>query len=172
MNKESYIFIGTVSKKIGFKGKISVKLNFENPSSYLTLNFIYINLDNNLTPFKITSLIQKKNIFLELKLDLINCDKKAISLLKKEVYIKKENIQVTEHEKFNLIEILNFKVIDKNHKDVGFINDIINQKFQSLIVIQNQERKKLIPFVKDYIIKMDKKNKILILDLPEGLLNL
>ena len=172
MNSKSYVYIGIVSKKIGFKGKISVKINFGSPNDYLNLDFLYIELDKKLTPFKISSLNSKKNIFLELKLDQINCEDKTIRLLKKNVYVKKENIPLQNVDKLNLTEYLNFEVTDSNHENIGFINDIYNNKLQNLIEIKNKEKKILIPFVKNYIVKIDKKNKILILDLPEGMLDL
>ena len=139
---------------------------------YLNLDFLYIELDKKLTPFKISSLNSKKKIFLELKLDQINCEEKTIRLLKKNVYVKKENIPSNNVDKLNLTEYLNFEVIDPNHENIGFINDIYNNKHQNLIELKNKEKKILIPFVKNYIVKIDKKNKILILDLPEGIFDL
>ena len=92
--------------------------------------------------------------------------------MKKNIYVKRENIPSNNHNKLNLIEYLNFKVTNPNHENIGFINDIYNNKLQNLIEIKNKEKKILIPFVKNYIVKIDKKNKILILDLPEGMLDL
>ena len=132
--------------------------------------FLYIELDKKLTLFKISSL-NSKNIFLELKLDQINCKDKTIRF-KKNVYAKKENIPLQNVDKLNLTEYLNFEVTDPNHENIGFINDIYNNKLQNLIEIKNKEKKILIPFVKNYIVKIDKKNKIVILDLPEGMLDL
>ena len=74
MNNKSYVYVGFISKKIGFKGKISVKIDLANPNDYLNLDFIYIDIDKKLTPFKISSLNSKKNTFLEIKLDQINCE--------------------------------------------------------------------------------------------------
>ena len=89
--------------------------------------------------------------------------------MKKNVYVKKENIPLQNVDKLNLTEYLNFEVTDTNHENIGFINDIYNNKLQNLIEIKNKKKKILIPFVKNYIVKIDKKNKILILDLPEML---
>ena len=172
MNNKSYVYVGFISKKIGFKGKISVKIDLANPNDYLNLDFIYIDIDKKLTPFKISSLNSKKNTFLEIKLDQINCEEETIGLMKKNVYLRTENTPSNGQDKLNLIEYLNFEVTNPFHENIGFISDIYNNKLQNLIELKNKERKILIPFVETYIVKIDKKKKILILDLPEGILDL
>ena len=172
MNNKSYVYIGFVSKKIGFKGKISIKIDFGISNDYLNLDFIHIDIDKKLTPFKILSLNSKKNIFLEAKLDQINCEKGTMGLMKRNVYVRREKIISNNHDKLNLIEYLNFEVTNPNHENIGFVNDVFKNKFQNLIELKNKKGKTLIPFVKNYIVKIDKKNKILILDLPEGIFDL
>ena len=85
MNKESSFLIGFISKKIGFRGKISIKINIGNPKNYLNVDFIYIDIDNQLIPYKVDSCILKKNTFLEVKLKEVINESNANSLVKKDV---------------------------------------------------------------------------------------
>tara|TARA_B100000965_G_C19352706_1_gene652524 strand:- start:155 stop:676 length:522 start_codon:yes stop_codon:yes gene_type:complete len=170
MNKESCFCIGFVSKKIGFKGKLSIKINIGHPKNYLDIDFIYINIDNQLIPYKVTSSNTKKNIFLELKLDEINEENQINKIIKKEVYIQKDKSH--KEDKFYYQKLLNYKVFDSN-KNIGLVTDLINQKEQKLIIVENQKNHEIIiPLVQSFIKEIDKKNKILKLILPKGLTDL
>lgn len=170
MNKDSCFHVGFVSKKIGFKGKISIKINQGNPKNYLNIDFIYIDKDNQLIPYKVISLNLKKNIFLELKLEEIDNETKVNSLIKKDVYLDKNKFQ--KKDEFSYQELINYTVFDSSKK-IGLVTNLIYQKSQSLIVVENQIKQEiLIPLVPNFINKIDSKNKILKLKLPEGLTDL
>lgn len=170
MNKKSFFCIGFVSKKIGFRGKISVKISKGNPKNYLEIDFIYVNIDNQLIPYKVNSLITKKNIFLEIKLEDIDNETAVNNLLKKDVFIKKNKFQ--KGYEFHNHELINYRVFNLN-KNIGLIKELINQKSQNLIVVNDQKKHEiLIPLVEDFIKEIDSENKILKLKLPTGLLDL
>tara|TARA_B100000579_G_C22483273_1_gene688971 strand:- start:107 stop:631 length:525 start_codon:yes stop_codon:yes gene_type:complete len=173
MNKESCFLIGFISKKIGFRGKLSIKINIGKPKDYLNVDFIYIDIDNQLIPYKVESCIQKKNTFLELKLKEVINDSLASSLMKKDVFLNKNTFQHTEKNIFSYQKLTSYTVLDLKKNKIGLITDLINLKFQSLIIVQNEKKDEiLIPLVEDFIEKIDEKNKILILNLPEGIINL
>ena len=79
MNKESCFYIGFISKKIGFKGELSIKINIGNPKNYLNIDFIYVDIDNQLVPYKVNSSFSKKNTFLQIKLEEVNNENLAIA---------------------------------------------------------------------------------------------
>jgi len=172
MNKDSCFCIGFISKKIGFKGKVSIKINIGKPKDYLDANFIYVDIDSQLIPYQVTSSIVKRNIFLELKLKEVENDSTAINLLKKNVFLNKQKFQ-KEEDIYFYQQLINYTVLDSNKRNLGLINDVIDQEFQKLIIVKNQENQEiLIPLVKDFIKNINKKNKILTLNLPEGLIDL
>ena len=56
---------------------------------------------------------------------------------------------------------------------MGKITYLNDQSSQTLIVLENNNgEKKIIPLVQEFIKKIDKKNKLLTVNLPEGLLDL
>ncbi len=173
MNKESCFLIGFISKKIGFRGKISIKINIGNPKDYLNIDFIYVDIDNQLIPYKVDSCIVKKNIFLEVKLKEIINESVASSLVKRDVFLNKSTFQNTEKNRSNYQKLVSYTVLDLQKNKIGLITDLINLKFQSLIIVNNEKKDEiLIPLVEDFIEKIDEKNKILTLNLPEGIINL
>ena len=172
MNKESFFCVGYISKKIGFRGKISIKINIGNPKDYLDIDFIYIDIENQLIPFKVTSCLHKKNIFLELKIEDINDEKSIAKLLNKNIFLNKKYLKKENVEHLTIDKFINYSVFNQNEK-IGFVVKIIKQKSQNLIIVEsNQKKEILIPLVADFIKEIDEKNKTLSLDLPKGLIDL
>ena len=173
MNKESCFLIGFISKKIGFRGKISIKINIGNPKDYLNVDFIYIDIDNQLIPHKVDSCILKKNTFLEVKLKEVISESEASSLVKKDVFLNNSKFKNTEKNIFSYQKLVSYTVLDLQKNKIGLITNLINLKFQNLIIVKNEKKDEiLIPLVEDFIEKIDEKNKILTLNLPEGIINL
>ena len=67
---------------------------------------------------------------------------------------------------------INFKIIDKKLGEVGTIIGFNTQTVQSLIEVKTETKNILIPVHDHIIVKLDKKNKSIMVDLPEGLIDL
>ena len=72
--------------------------------------------------------------------------------------------------KFYYHEIEGFKVIDKSYGKVGILKEVINQAVQPLFAIEKED-KVLIPIADSIIDKLDRENKCLYLNCPEGLID-
>ena len=76
-----------------------------------------------------------------------------------------------EETQFYFHEVIGFSVIEKNHL-LGTIQTIYDQGAQALFEIQTEQKKVLIPIHDDFIVQVDRKNKSIEVQLPEGLLDL
>lgn len=170
MQKKACLYIGFIAKKHGFKGQISIKLDGHPIKDYKNLKYIYIEIEGQLIFYKIEySSIQKK-IFLKLKLEDINDDNLAKELIKKDVYVPRKNVTELQNNIFFNFEINGFKIQDKMKNYIGLVHEIITSSPQPiLIVLAKNENEIMIPLVDDFIISIDKKNKLITLDLPKGL---
>lgn len=66
-----------------------------------------------------------------------------------------------------------YRVILKNHQILGTIKEIIRNPGQDLILILSPENHEiLVPMHEDFIVKADRKSKTIIMDLPDGLIEL
>jgi 16S rRNA processing protein RimM len=70
-----------------------------------------------------------------------------------------------------LSEILNFKVFDGKN-EVGEIISFSSNGPQDLLVVKGEKHQSEIPFVEAFIKKIDYENRLIKMDLPEGLINL
>ena len=88
-------------------------------------------------------------------------------------YLPEELFESDEGDTIYLKEILGFQVVDQDGKDIGKIVEFSSNTMQDILVVEMATGKKVeIPFVDAFIIEIKFEEKILEMDLPEGLLDL
>ncbi|WMC18949.1 MAG: ribosome maturation factor RimM [Enterobacteriaceae bacterium PSpicST2] len=99
----------------------------------------------------------KKNNFFIIKIKNIKNKKKKIN--NKNIYIDFNNLKNINYYSNN---ILKCKIINFNNYKLGIIKNIIETKFNDLIVVKNKKKELIIPFIiKKIIKKIDIKLKII-----------
>jgi 16S rRNA processing protein RimM len=132
-----------------------------------------IKYENCLIPYKIVELIQKNDLEFLVQLKNIDSENDLIPFLESEVWIEKTKIKKLKNKEFDISQLIGFSVFDKNAGLIGVLNEIQENKFQQLMKIKtSQNREILIPFVEEFIIEINSKNKLIELDLPAGLLEM
>ena len=91
--------------------------------------------------------------------------------MRKNIFLNKKYLKVdTEKTKFD--ELVNFSAYNSK-KLIGSISEILSLNKQNLMIIETEEKKEFfIPLVSDFIKKVDKKNRIVFFQLPDGLIDL
>jgi 16S rRNA processing protein RimM len=89
-----------------------------------------------------------------------------------EFYIEESLLVSKPGETIFLSEIKNFKVKDVDQKVIGEIVDFSSNGAQDLLVVDVNGKKIEIPFVEAFIKKIDFKHQSIVMDLPEGLLDI
>lgn len=175
MNKADCFKLGHVAKLHGYKGEVSLFLDTKNPEKFSELEFIFIEINGNLTPFFIESLQMKNKGMVKVKFEGIDDETDAKSLLKKNIYVPLSSLPASEdNEEFNDFEFIGFKVVDKNFGDVGKVEQFIDLTNNPLFQVFNEELQKevLLPLAGDIIQKIDRANRVLHIEAPEGLIEL
>ena len=95
-----------------------------------------------------------------------------MELVNYEIFLPIDELPILEGKKFYYHEIVGFKVIDIIQGEVGEVAYINDQTPQHLFVIKSNGKEILIPINDDFIIDLDRKNKIINLKIPEGLLKI
>jgi 16S rRNA processing protein RimM len=172
MTKEDCFFLGKIVKKYSFKGELLIKLDTDEPNLYEDLDAIFIDLRGNFIPFFIERSQLHKSELLRVKFEDVETEADADALLKSECYLPLSFLPELEDDKFYFHEIIGFKVEDKNFGDVGIIKGVNDTTSQSLFEIDRDGIEILIPMNDEFIEKVDKKNKTIFVDTPEGLIDL
>lgn len=172
MKKEDCFYLGKIVKKYSFKGEVLAKLDTDEPELYENLDAIFIDLRSNLVPFFIEHSQLHKSELLRIKFEDVDTEEDADTLLKCELYLPLDFLPELEDDKFYFHEVIGFMVEDKNFGKVGIIKSINDHTAQALFEIDRDGKEILIPMNDDFIIKVDKKKKIILVDTPQGLIDL
>lgn len=172
MQKEDCFYLGKIVKKYSFKGEVLAKLDTDQPELYANIDAVFIAVKNTFIPFFIERSQLHKSNLLRLKFEDVNTEEDADYLIKSELYLPLDLLPKLEGNKFYYHEIIDFKVVDKNFGDVGIIKSINDTTSQALFVIDRNDAEILIPMNDEFIVRVDKPNKIIHVDTPEGLIDL
>ena len=172
MRKEDCFYLGRIVKKHSFKGEVVIKLDTDEPELYRNMESVFVDLGNNLVPFFIEKSSLSKGTMLRVKFDDVNTEGEADSIMKSGIYLPLDLLPKLEGNKFYFHEVIGFKVIDKNHGEVGVIVNINDAAAQPLFEIERDDKEIFIPLIDDFIIKVDRDNKEVQVETPEGLIDL
>lgn len=172
MNKADCFHLGYVAKLHGFKGEVSLFLDVTNPEDYRTLDAVFIDLNDHLTPFFVESLKIKNKGFAAVKFEGVNDESMARKLLRKNIYLPDQILPELEGTEFYDHEIKGYKVFDSNYGEVGVLEQVVDFKVNPLFQIMNGEKEVLVPLIDGVVQKVDREKKELHITAPAGLIEL
>jgi len=165
-------YLGKIVKKYSFKGELLVKLDTDEPEIFKNLESVFISLRNNLIPFFVDSCKLHKSQLLRIKFEDVDSEEDADALLKSDLYLPLSILPTLSGNKFYYHEVTGFTIIDENFGEVGVIDNINDTGAQELFVIDKDGTEILIPVNDEFIKKVDRDKKQIIVNTPEGLIDL
>ena len=172
MQLNDFYYLGKITKKFSFRGEVIIFLDTDSPKFYYSIKKIFININHVLTPFDIASVKPNKTNRIRVKINGIDTENDTKKLINKEIYLPMESLPKTDENSFYYHEIIGYTVLGKDNKKVGNISGVNDQSPQHLFQINASGKKTLIPINDKLIIKIDKKNNIIKMDLPDGILDI
>jgi 16S rRNA processing protein RimM len=172
MNKADCFHLGYIAKLHGFKGEVSLFLDVTNPSDYQTLDAVFIEINGQLVPFFIDSIKLKNKGFAAVKFEGVDDESSARRLLRMQVFLPEQVLPKLSGIHFYDHEVVGYKVIDAHYGEVGILEAVIDFQVNPLIQILNNGAEVLIPLRDGLVKKLDRKNKIMNIEAPEGLIEL
>jgi 16S rRNA processing protein RimM len=172
MQKEDCFFVGKVVKKYSFKGELLIKLDTDDPELFLEMESVFVEQHKTLIPFFVEHSQLHKSSLLRVQFEDVYDEATANAMIGTELFLPLSFLPPLEGTKFYYHEIIGFNVTDIRFGDVGVLVGVNDKTAQHLFVIENQDKEILIP-INDLFIKLvDRENKILGLDVPQGLIEL
>ena len=172
MKKEDCFYLGKIVKKYSFKGEVLAKLDTDEPEIYENLDAVFLELRNTLIPFFVESSQLHKSELLRIKFEDVDSEADADSIMKSGLYLPLNLLPKLEGNTFYFHEIIGFTVQDKNFGEVGIIKSINDSTAQSLFEIDRNGIEILIPMNDEFILKVDRANKTILVETPDGLIDL
>ena len=172
MQKEDCFYLGKIVKKYSFKGELLVKLDTDDPGIYTKMESVFIDKNKNLIPFFIERSSLHKSTLLRVKFEDIDSEEDANKLLKSELYLPLEFLPQLTGNKFYYHEIVGFEAEDLSFGLVGIVKGVNDTTNQAILEIDRNGSEILIPLIDDFIKSVDRELKKIILEVPEGLIDI
>ncbi|MCT4560588.1 MAG: ribosome maturation factor RimM [Crocinitomicaceae bacterium] len=172
MKKTDCFQLGYIAKLHGFKGEVSLFMDVTDPSKYASLDALFIEIDQQLIPFFVERIKLKNKGFAALKLEGVDTEEEARRILRKSVFLPNTLLEDLDDKHFYDHEIVGFEVIDAEYGSVGEAEDVIELGPNVLLQVNAKGQEILIPLIPGLVQKVDRANKKLHVEAPEGLLSL
>ncbi len=166
-----YFKIGKFAASYGLSGDLVLHHNLGKKTTLKGLEAVFIEEgEDNFMPYFIEKTAIKNEAETYIKLEGIDNKEVARKLTPKEVWMLEADFKKYS-EKSAPIALLGFHIIE-GENELGTIIEVIEQPHQILCAIIYNGKEALIPIHEGSLIKIDKRNKKVFVDLPEGLLEI
>ncbi len=170
---DKYIQIGKVVATFGVKGEVIVQHELGTTPSLDALSTLFIEINKkSYIPYFTTAVQSKKEGEVNIKFETIDSKETARQLLKKKVYLTEKDFhQVVSPD--SEIYLIQFKVEDSQEGLLGTIAEVISlPQGQLLGKVFRNNHELFIPLSEETIQRIDEKEKVIYVSLPEGLLEI
>ena len=172
MRKEDCFYLGKIAKKFSFKGEVLIYLDTDEPELYDNMESVFVEFNKNLIPYFIENSSLHKNDFLRVKFEDIDKESDADEIINCEVYLPVTMLPKLTGNKFYFHEVIGFEIEDNRLGVFGKIVSINDTSAQPLFEVINGNVEILVPMIDQFLVKIDRENKKVIMDLPEGLVEM
>lgn len=172
MRKEDCFYLGKIAKKFSFKGEVLIYLDTDEPALYEDMESIFVEFNKNLVPFFIENSSLHKGDFLRVQFEDVITEEEADKLIGCEIYLPLSMLPKLEGNKFYFHEVIGFEIEDLKLGVFGVIESINDSSAQPLFEVLNGSVELLIPMIDQFLVKVDRENKKVVMDLPDGLIDM
>lgn len=160
--------IGFVRKTHGYKGHIKIQIDVPEAGEIETEQ-LFLLIDGKPVPFFIEEISGTTDLWL-VKLEDIDADEKASELVNAKVLVFKT--ELPELESTVNTDFTGFKIIDNQLGELGLITEQIERPLQDLLLMRFNGEDHYLPLDEDLIENIDDKDRIIYMNLPDGLLSI
>ncbi len=171
---EQLIKIGQTVKPHGIYGEITLVTDFD--IAEIVFSCFVFELDGIFVPFFAESIRNKKSNTFLIKFEGLQSEVEVSDLSNMDVYVLKsefdENIEL-DNDGMYAEDFIGYNIIVGDNVLIGAIVDFDDTTDNALFIVKNQnDTEFFIPIADDFIVDIDIDNKIMTMNLPEGLLDL
>ena len=170
MEKTDCIQAGRIVKTFGYKGEVIAHISEDFAKIIIKKGSIFIETDEELVPYFIESFEWGDKELHTIKFEDINDVGQAKAFSGNIIWFPTSMLP----EGFTLPEPLSdiqgYTVIDKEYGEIGMAEDITELPSQSILRILQGDREILLPVNDDFILKVDRKKRQILIHAPQGLI--
>lgn len=171
MEINKLIKIGNVLKVNRKTGELTVALRPElNPISGVPA-VVFLQIDGGPVPFFPLGEVALFPDMLKITLEDYSHPDKAQAFVGADMLIEKQS-HIEDDNPFAPQQLIGYQVYDKQNGHIGVVEQVVQSTMQYLLQINHLDKEILVPLVEEFVIDINNGDKILHLDLPDGLIDL
>ncbi len=169
--------VGKLLKTHALKGELNVMLDID-PGYLEEGNPAIIDIDGIYVPFYAESIRTKGSFSFLVKFEGIDTEIEAKKIVNKTIFALRDPLKDFMLENFDeeyalYDDIIGWSIKEADGEEIGKVIDIDTNTENELFIVETPNSKTVyIPLTEDFIERMDEESKTIIMNLPEGLLDL
>ncbi|MEW6470264.1 MAG: ribosome maturation factor RimM [Bacteroidota bacterium] len=172
MDKKDLFTLGRFIKTHKFDGSLILLLDVDSVDRYSDLREIYLLKEGSAQRFALELYELNRNRTAVIRLQGISSAEEARELLGEEVFLPLDLLPELKGNRFYFHEVRGFNVIDTVHGPIGKLSSVIELPHRNLLQVMRDNREILIPLLEHTILTVDRINKTLHVQTPEGLVDI
>lgn len=172
--KEELIKIGYTQKPHGLKGELKIVVEDQYEVDLFSAETVFISIAGRSVPYFIEKL--RGGNALIVKFEDINDIDAAMRIANKTVELRMSDLIPEEDREGEEVEsysyLVGFNIIDQKIGQIAEIQSVLDTSHQELALLEYQGKELFIPLHDDFIISINETKREVLMDLPEGLLDL
>jgi 16S rRNA processing protein RimM len=172
MDSHNLFRLGKIIKPLGSKGEVIVYLDVDEPAKYGRIEMVFVCINKSFIPFYIVSVALKQKNQAVFKFQDIDSIEDTEIIIGAELFLPSDLLPKLKGKKFYFHEVIGFEVVDKEKGSIGCISHVMELPTQALFEVNFNGKEILIPIADEIIKKVDRKNKKITIEAPDGLIDL
>ena len=170
MQKEQCFSLGKITKLHGYKGGLILHIDSSTPQYFKDLESVLLDINQELVPFFLSRKGKLNGKKLLIYLEDVRAED-AHKYVGRKAYLPESMLPKTEEDSYYDKAIIGYTAWD-GEIEIGEVVNVVENSSQNLFIVEKDEQELLIPAVDAFIKSIDSEQKIIYLELPEGLLDL
>jgi 16S rRNA processing protein RimM len=175
ITREELIAIGHYNKPHGVAGELSATIDVD-IDVLRELSCLVSDMDGIFVPFFVNACRPKTQETVLLTIDGIDKELEAARLVNHDIYaLKREFRQESidaDADGYPLDYFIGFELLDSDGIVIGEIVDVDEQTENAIFIVERDGNEIMVPATDDLIVEFDLDRKVMVMDLPQGLLDL
>jgi 16S rRNA processing protein RimM len=174
--EESFVIVGKILKVHGVKGEMKCSIIPAAEKDVMKQPYLLLLHNRQKIPYFIEYIRGAGTAIL--KLEEINSPEEARLHINKDIFLKstqltkgtEKRVLQADTTAFSFLE--GYAILDENLGDLGTIREILSLPMQQMAVIDYGSKEILMPLHEQFVLKIDRKAKVMHTSIPDGLLDL
>jgi 16S rRNA processing protein RimM len=167
---KKYVKIGSLLKPVGTRGEIKTDIPDEFLEDFVNAAHVFILINGSYVPYFIESVRETNQILV--KFEDMDDPEEASTVSQKDIFMEEKNITSSEFaNQKDKEQLLDYTIIS-NRENIGTIIAVEIFPQQIMAVVQKDSKPFYLPLVDQFIMEINEEDKIIYMDLPDGILDI